>query len=82
MYKMYCFLIISCISSFLVYNVCNKDKEEIMKETELPTINKIEVKKEEKVEKISTIKEEKELMIIEIPKINLKGKIYSKNSIL
>ena len=82
MYKMYCFLVISCISSFLVYNVCSKDKEEIIKERELPTINKIEVKKEEIVERISTKIEEKELIIIEIPKINLKGKIYNKNSIL
>lgn len=82
MYKMCGFLAISCISSFFVYSVSNRDiiEEEPIKE-EIPIIEKIEEQEiKETKENINIIKEEKELMIIEIPKINFIGKIYNKNS--
>lgn len=82
MYKMYSFLVISCISSFIVYSVSTKDiiEEELIKE-DVPIIEKIESQEIKEIEeKKDIINEEKELMIIEIPKINLKGKIYNKNS--
>ena len=82
MYKMCGFLAISCISSFFVYSVSNRDiiEEKPIKE-EIPIIEKIEEQEiKETKENINIIKEEKELMIIEIPKINFIGKIYNKNS--
>ena len=88
MYKLYSFIVISCISSFLVYNYNNKNNENIIKKREeiveeqntaIEKIKKEEVKEETIIEK-EVIKEEKELMTLIIPKINFKGKIYNKNS--
>ena len=81
MYKMYSFLVISCISSFLVYTISNFDnnEEELIKE-EVPIIGKIEEDIKPTIEKINAIPKEKELMTLEIPKINFIGSIYNKNS--
>jgi len=81
MYKMYSFLVISCISSFLVYTISNFDngEKEFIKE-EIPIIEKIEEDTIPVIEKINTVAKEKELMTLEIPKINFTGKIYNKNS--
>ena len=85
MYKIYSFIVISCISSFLVYNANLKEEniivplqvEEEIEETSTIIENKIEtVEVKEEVKK----EEEKELMTLTIPKINFKGKIYNKNS--
>ena len=82
MYKLCSFILISCISSFLVYNSFQKEKtiktaflnEEVIAE-EIP-----EIKEEKQIEYTKVIEEEKELMEVEIPKINFKGKIFNKES--
>ncbi len=87
MYKFYTFIVISCISSFLVYNFSNKQevvkekiKEEIKQEESLSNDIKEDVSD---IKKISfEIEEEKELFTLEIPKIKLKQNVYNKNSIL
>ena len=91
MYKFYSFLVISCISSFLVYNSTSNKEIEIDNTYNNEVVNIIEEKQikeeiiEEKTEIININNEvkqevEKELMIIEIPKINLTGKIYNINN--
>ena len=86
MYKLYSFIVISCISSFLVYNCnINNNENKIIKNEEIiekPNIVIEEiniVNEEKKIEKV-IVEEEKELMTLTIPKINFKGKIYNKNS--
>ena len=82
MYKFCCFLVISCISSFFVYSL-SIDYEYVEKKIEKdPVVDVVEdIKKEEnKIEKIKQSRIEDPLMIIEIPKIKLKGNIYNKNS--
>lgn len=89
MYKLYTFVVISCISSFFVYNISDKkiDKEIISindNNQEIEIINDESIIEEPVKEKEKNIIEkdnlEKELMTIEIPKIKLKGKIYNYNS--
>jgi LPXTG-site transpeptidase (sortase) family protein len=88
MYKVYSFIIITCISSFLVYNIDHKQEkivnniiQEDIVEEEKNTYNDIVEIKEEIINK-EVKKEEKELMTLIIPKINFEGKIYNKNSLL
>ncbi len=81
MYKLCSFLVISCISSFLVYTV-STDYEFVEKKIEEKVINKVEEDNEQEIT-VKSIKQdviENPLMIIEIPKINLKGNIYNKKS--
>ena len=85
MYKIYSFVIISCISSFFVFNITRnketklEEKEEIIeKEKEEIVVEK--VSNNNTIEESINDKEEQELMTLEIPKIGFKGKIYNKNS--
>ena len=81
MYKMYCFIVITCISSFLVYSISNYNNREEIIEEDILIINEEETIEEKPIiEKLKNNKEEKELMTLEIPKINFKGNIYNKNS--
>ena len=81
MYKAYSFFVISCVSSFMVYSICNNKNvvEESLIKQDYPN-EQIIINEEIKEEIINFVEEEKELMIIEIPKIKLKEKIYNKNS--
>ena len=81
MYKLYSFLLITCISSFFVYSIHDNKEVEIKEEDSItPIVEITEVKQEESIKKTNNIIEEKEIMTHEIPKINFKGKIYNKTS--
>ena len=85
MYKVYSFIVISCISSFLVYNSSIKKDEVVSNEEVIISEEKIEENNivEEEIIEIKEVKKEekeKELMTLIIPKINFEGKIYNKDS--
>ena len=96
MYKLYMFLIVTCLSSYLVYingnsevKAVNDSSNHILEENkdmneekqfEIVKTNTITQEKKLVDSKINNNTIEKELMIIEIPKINIKNKIYTKNS--
>ena len=89
MYKAYSFIVISCISSFLVYTLVDSKNsvKEIMinnnKEVLEEYIQEEKIQKEEIIELKNNIIEEEieqELLTLKIPKINFVGKVYNKNS--
>lgn len=96
MTKLYIFFIVTCLSSYLVYESVNpKEKNiDIISDNLLEETNSLNEEEQFEIIKTNTIEDEKtsnddninkktiekELMIIEIPKINIKNKIYNKNS--
>ena len=85
MIKFICFFLVSCASSFAIFNLSYIDNEE-PKEVNLIETEHIETYENKEIDDniqdliVTSQIEEKELMTIEIPKINVKNKIYNKKS--
>ncbi len=79
------FFLVSCISSFVIFNISYINVEE-PQETNIIETEQVEVYENKEIESdvketvVTKPVEEKELMTIEIPKISVKNKIYNKKS--